>query len=163
MLLLQPAGAPSPEGAAREAWEALVGGERMAFLQTLAPGEAARLTEACRVFRERVAAMPEARQSALFSHLLLEAAPDEVSRWRPLDMLELLTGTMTSRRALEELEPEFTALQPSDDTCEVLIALDADTFAVSAVDLGAGWLLLGTDDLLREVLLLLPDPWPQPQ
>lgn len=163
MLLLQPMGAPSPEGAARGAWDALVDGDRAAFLQALAPGETQRLTEACRVFRERVATMPPDRRSALFSYLLLEAAPGEVSRWMPLDMLELLTGTTTSRRLIEELDPEFSAPEPLSDSCTVTVSVDSRTFAVGAVDLGAGWLLTGTDELLREVLLTLPEPWPQPQ
>ncbi|MFO7949178.1 MAG: hypothetical protein R6U36_02285 [Candidatus Fermentibacteraceae bacterium] len=160
---MQPMGASSPEEAASGAWNALVDGDRAAFLQTLAPGETERLTEACRSFRDRVAAMPAQRQSALFSHLLLEAAPGEVSRWMPLDMLELLTGTTTSRRAVEELDPEFTAPDMLSDTCEVRISLDPDSFSVKAVNLGGSWLLTGTDELLREILLILPEPWPQPQ
>jgi hypothetical protein len=131
------------------------------LLQTLAPGETQRLAEACRAFRDRVAAMPTDRQSALFSHLLLEAAPDEVERWRPLDMLELLTGTTTSRRLVGELDPVFRAPEPRSDTVRVSIFLASDTFSVRATNPGAGWLLLGTDELLREVLLLLPEPWPQ--
>lgn len=155
-------GASSPEEAASGAWDALVDGDRAAFLQALAPGETQRLTEACRVFQDRVAAMPAQRQSALFSHLLLEAAPGEVSRWMPLDMLELLTGTTASRRMIEELDPEFSAPEPLSDSCTVTISVDSRTFAVGAVDLGAGWLLTGTDRILREVLLILPEPWPQP-
>ena len=160
---MQPMGASSPEEAASVAWNALLDGDRAVFLQTLAPGETQLLTEACRGFRDRVATMPPDRRSALFSYLLLEAAPEEVSRWMPLDMLELLTGTTISRRVIEELEPEFSAPEPLSDSCTVTVSVDSRTFAVGAVDLGAGWLLTGTDELLREILLTLPEPWPQPQ
>jgi hypothetical protein len=107
--------------------------------------------------------MPAGAQSALFSHLLLEAAPGEVSGWRPLDMLELLTGTTTSRRIVDSLDPAFSVARTSGDSATVLISLPADTFAVGAAALGDGWFLTGTDRLLAAVLETLPEPWPQPQ
>ena len=153
--------APSPEEAALGAWNALASGDRAGFLACLAPGETERLTEVCGAFQWRVASMDPQRQSALFSYLLLEAAPDEVSHWQPLDMLELLTGTTTSRRIVDGLHPEFTAQRARADTCPIGVSLPTDTFTLKAVNLAGEWYLIGTDVLLLEILENLPEPWPR--